>query len=402
MLSIENKEEVVYHTRTGVKYHRQRCFNLKSSIPIALKNAVKKFSACSSCNPPQLWPLPDISPVNSGESTLQDSKQSVIKSSNLSYKYEDKETQNNNKFPHTFGDISAIKLYNSGYDPLFGSDYPNTIWEASLFSKPFFIWNNSDKDLNKNEIKHDNKANFENARKIVKIIGAKENNEILLNDNNKLPIVNAEKAEKDQNEINPNSENIFKATDDDKIDESSKKVPEIPNREADLISKIKAIVEQKFAELESKLNSELEKLRKKTEQQESQIKALEEKNLQLEDEIAYLKTEAKKTLKEPNNLIKTENNETEKTINKNTKLKIEIPKEASILKEIEEQKILDDSINEKQKICDSKISEMENSLKSSFDKITKIEHTYNFQSDINKSYNEKHNFLFSESSESKF
>jgi len=45
----------VYVTRTGAKYHRDGCRYLsRSKIPIALKDAVKRYTPCSVCKPPVL------------------------------------------------------------------------------------------------------------------------------------------------------------------------------------------------------------------------------------------------------------------------------------------------------------------------------------------------------------
>lgn len=50
--SQEEKEETVYVTKTGVKYHRASCHHLKSSIPMTLSEAAKRCSPCSVCHPP--------------------------------------------------------------------------------------------------------------------------------------------------------------------------------------------------------------------------------------------------------------------------------------------------------------------------------------------------------------
>lgn len=48
----EKKEETVYITRTGKKYHRDGCRYLKSSMPIGKKEAIEKgYGSCSVCNP---------------------------------------------------------------------------------------------------------------------------------------------------------------------------------------------------------------------------------------------------------------------------------------------------------------------------------------------------------------
>ncbi len=45
----------VYVTRTGAKYQRDGCRNLsRSKIPMSLKDAAKKYTACSVCKPPVL------------------------------------------------------------------------------------------------------------------------------------------------------------------------------------------------------------------------------------------------------------------------------------------------------------------------------------------------------------
>ncbi len=47
-----NPDEIVYVTRTGTKYHRAGCRHLaRSQIPVALKDAVKRFGPCSVCKP---------------------------------------------------------------------------------------------------------------------------------------------------------------------------------------------------------------------------------------------------------------------------------------------------------------------------------------------------------------
>lgn len=50
----EHDNVTVYITRTGKKYHRAGCRYLrKSQIPISLKDAKRRYSACSVCNPPK-------------------------------------------------------------------------------------------------------------------------------------------------------------------------------------------------------------------------------------------------------------------------------------------------------------------------------------------------------------
>ena len=45
----------VYVTRTGAKYHRDGCRYLsRSKIPMALNDAVKRYTPCSVCKPPRL------------------------------------------------------------------------------------------------------------------------------------------------------------------------------------------------------------------------------------------------------------------------------------------------------------------------------------------------------------
>jgi endonuclease YncB( thermonuclease family) len=48
----DKKEETVYVTKTGAKYHRAGCRHLQSSIPMSLSEAAKRYSPCSVCNPP--------------------------------------------------------------------------------------------------------------------------------------------------------------------------------------------------------------------------------------------------------------------------------------------------------------------------------------------------------------
>lgn len=48
------KSFIVYVTKTGAKYHRAGCRYLrKSSIPISLEDAKRRYSPCSVCNPPR-------------------------------------------------------------------------------------------------------------------------------------------------------------------------------------------------------------------------------------------------------------------------------------------------------------------------------------------------------------
>ena len=49
------KEQTVYATRTGKKYHRDTCQHLRQSkIPVSLKDAkARGLTACSVCKPPQ-------------------------------------------------------------------------------------------------------------------------------------------------------------------------------------------------------------------------------------------------------------------------------------------------------------------------------------------------------------
>jgi hypothetical protein len=51
----QNKEQTVYVTKTGKKYHTSTCRYLaKSKISMSLKDAKSKgFTACSVCKPPQ-------------------------------------------------------------------------------------------------------------------------------------------------------------------------------------------------------------------------------------------------------------------------------------------------------------------------------------------------------------
>ncbi|HAA24541.1 MAG TPA: hypothetical protein DCE11_00270 [Ruminiclostridium sp.] len=49
----EEKENTVYITNTGTKYHRADCRHLsKSKIPIDLESAKEKYSPCGTCKPP--------------------------------------------------------------------------------------------------------------------------------------------------------------------------------------------------------------------------------------------------------------------------------------------------------------------------------------------------------------
>ena len=51
----QTKEQTVYITKTGKKYHTASCRYLgKSKIPISLKDAkAKGYTPCSVCKPPQ-------------------------------------------------------------------------------------------------------------------------------------------------------------------------------------------------------------------------------------------------------------------------------------------------------------------------------------------------------------
>ena len=51
----QTKEQTVYATKTGKKYHRATCRYLsKSKIPISLRDAkAQGLTACSVCKPPQ-------------------------------------------------------------------------------------------------------------------------------------------------------------------------------------------------------------------------------------------------------------------------------------------------------------------------------------------------------------
>jgi hypothetical protein len=51
----QTKEQIVYVTKTGKKYHTATCrFLAKSKIPMALKDAkAKGYTPCSVCRPPQ-------------------------------------------------------------------------------------------------------------------------------------------------------------------------------------------------------------------------------------------------------------------------------------------------------------------------------------------------------------
>ena len=52
---VQTKEQTVYVTKTGKKYHLATCRSLsKSKIPLSLKDAkAKGFTACSICKPPK-------------------------------------------------------------------------------------------------------------------------------------------------------------------------------------------------------------------------------------------------------------------------------------------------------------------------------------------------------------
>ena len=48
----KNKQQLVYVTNFGKKYHLENCIFLRSCIEIDLKTALKKYSPCPKCNPP--------------------------------------------------------------------------------------------------------------------------------------------------------------------------------------------------------------------------------------------------------------------------------------------------------------------------------------------------------------
>ncbi|MDI9483483.1 MAG: hypothetical protein QM315_09915 [Bacillota bacterium] len=49
----DEKEIIVYITKSGAKYHRSECRHLsKSKTPIDLKSAKEKYSPCGTCKPP--------------------------------------------------------------------------------------------------------------------------------------------------------------------------------------------------------------------------------------------------------------------------------------------------------------------------------------------------------------
>jgi cytochrome c5 len=52
---VQTKEQTVYVTKTGKKYHTATCRYLaKSKIPMSLKDAkTKGYTPCSVCRPPQ-------------------------------------------------------------------------------------------------------------------------------------------------------------------------------------------------------------------------------------------------------------------------------------------------------------------------------------------------------------
>ena len=53
--SEQPKEQIVYITRTGKRYHRQGCRYLsKSAMPMSLKDAKQQgYTPCKVCRPPQ-------------------------------------------------------------------------------------------------------------------------------------------------------------------------------------------------------------------------------------------------------------------------------------------------------------------------------------------------------------
>ena len=51
---VKKKDQTVYVTRTGKKYHREDCRYLRrSSIPMKLSEARKLYDPCSVCQPPK-------------------------------------------------------------------------------------------------------------------------------------------------------------------------------------------------------------------------------------------------------------------------------------------------------------------------------------------------------------
>lgn len=48
----QDKDQQVYVTKTGKKYHVAGCSYLKSSRAISLEEAIRSYSPCSRCNPP--------------------------------------------------------------------------------------------------------------------------------------------------------------------------------------------------------------------------------------------------------------------------------------------------------------------------------------------------------------
>lgn len=408
-------EELVYYTKKGEKYHRQSCSYLRSSYSISLKDAVKRYSPCSRCNPPSLSALSDKSSFNSRDSTVQDSN--VWEISNVTKSNEISEIENKNKFSGLFGNISSIMDNNN-------NNSNNFCFSNQLFRNQ----DNNIKSLLLDRNPFLNKDNF--GKEKIEFINQNENlfkkksnkNENIFSQNNQFFIAKT---------VNKTNGNQYQILNDNKskISENTEikqvlpvKPVKILDNDQDLILTINKIVEQKFAEKESKLNLEVQKLKEKTEQQENQIKILEEKSLKLEVEIAALKHNTKlhditedsteKYPKEINNLneLDTENFNDANLDEKFKRSKIEEPKENLILTENQLDKLtdfgnVDNSLKSNEKkdsnYLNEKIIEIENFIKSTFDKITIIEHALKFQSDINKLNNEKLNYLIGEKNETK-
>lgn len=435
----EEEVETVYHTRTGSKYHRKLCSYLRSSFPIALKDAVKRFSPCSRCNPPRLSAQSLNSFVDSRESTQQDSKLSALRFANVPEALNESRIGNErNLFSALFGNISAITLNNpssavnvsasrivnsenkNASDNLFcGKGVDKQKIKAAF--NPFLLGNrqvNDECDYNKD--KKDNLGS-DKARKIVKIIGTSE----MIND--PFIIIAADAAESESENAKAdikNNEDVYlnKNSNEEKLNAAEEKIEKLATNitntsssEADLISKLKAIIEEKFAERESKLTQELQKLTKKTDQQENQIKAMEEKNLELQVEIASLKRNNINSINNKsinncnnnNNSAKSIKEKINKSIFKNNINSNNTEKQSTALHMITSESIFEiipnASFENKIQIknqSESEITEIQNKLKISEDKITKIEHALNFQSDLNKFNSEKLNYLTYSSTQS--
>lgn len=72
------KDETVYVTKSGKKYHREGCRYLsKSKIPMPLSEAAKRYSPCSVCQPPQSKPSAGVGDSSSARPLRRDFQATV-------------------------------------------------------------------------------------------------------------------------------------------------------------------------------------------------------------------------------------------------------------------------------------------------------------------------------------